>query len=189
MFSYEQKKEFLKNGIYMFLILVLAVISTHYIYYQFQDVRNVNFNSESLDVTYREKTGDKIELLKVTPVTDSVGLSSNAYSLSIKNNLTESVDYKIKIVDDEDVEELDEDEIIPKEDLRISVKTGKFNKIYDLEELEEGILLEDTIKALEKKNISIRLWVRHDSTLPSGSAMQYHGVIQVIEEDSSIAIR
>jgi len=190
MFSYSQKKEFLKNGIYIFFILLIAVISTYYIYNKFQGVRNINFNSESLDVTYREKTGDKIELLKVTPVTDSVGLSSKAYSLSIKNNLTETVDYKIKIVeDDEFMEDLEEDEIIPKEDIRISIKAGKSNKIYDLEELEDGILLEDTMKALEEKNISIRLWVRQDTTLLSGSSRSYHGIIQVIEEDNSIAIR
>ena len=153
MFTHSQKQEFKKNAIYIFFILLLAILSTHYIYYKFQNVQNINYNSESLDVTYREKTGDKITLSKVTPVTDSVGLSSKAYQLSIKNNLTEKVSYKIKVIDDEEffTEDLEEDDFIPKEDIRISIKAGKINEIYDLSELEEGILLEDVLNALETK--------------------------------------
>ena len=108
MFTKSQKKEWIKNGIYIFFILLLAVISTHYIYYHFQDDRNIDFNSESLDVTYRESTGNKIALTKITPVTDSVGLSSKAYVITIKNNLTEKVNYKIILEDDPEYIELEE---------------------------------------------------------------------------------
>ena len=197
MFTKSQKKEWLRNGIYIFFILLLAVISTHYIYYSFQDDHSVDFNSESLDVTYRENTGNKIALTKVIPVTDSVGLSSKAYVISIKNNLTEKVNYKIVIEDDEDFEEiLDEDSedeeestVIPKEDMRISVKNGKQgNKIYDFDELEDGVLLEDTINALESKNITIRLWVKHDSSVTNNGELSYHGIMKVVEEDHSIAV-
>ena len=190
MFTRSQKKEFLRNGIYIFFILLLAVVSTYYIYYKFQGDRNIDFNSKSLDVTYREKTGDKISLTKVTPVTDSVGLSSTAYLISIQNNLTEKVDYKIRIVPDLSyvIEDVENDHTIPMEDIRISVKAGKMaNQIYTLSELEEGVLLEDTMQALEEKNISIRLWIKHDSTLPSNKNLSYHGIIQVIEDGYSIA--
>jgi len=190
MFSYNQKKEFRKNIIYIFFILLLAVVSTHYIYYKFQGDRSVDFNSDSLDVTYHESTGDKIALTKVIPVTDSVGLSSMAYIISIKNNLTEKVDFKIKIIDD--IQYIMDDNMeqwIPKEDIRISIKNGKqASKIYNFDELEDGILLEDTMEALEKKSLSIRLWIRQDSMLPTNSNLFYHGIMQVIEEDRSIAI-
>lgn len=190
MFTYSQKQEFRKNAIYIFFILLLAILSTHYIYDKFQNIQTINYNSESLDVIYREKTGDKITLSKVTPVTDSVGLSSKAYQLSVKNNLTEKVSYKIKVIDDEDflMEDTEEDDFIPKEDIRISIKAGRINEIYDLSELEEGILLKDVLNALEVKNISIRSWVRQDSSIPSGSNKTYHGIIQVIEEDDQLAI-
>ncbi len=186
-----QKKEFIKNAIYTFFILLIAVISTYYIYYHFQDDRNIDFNSESLDVTYRESTGDKLLLKKVTPVTDSVGLSSKAYLISIKNNLTEKVNYKIQIKRDlkEIAEDGCDDSLISEDDIRISVKVNKkASKIYDLVELEKGILLDDVIDALETKNISIRIWVKQDSLLPIGANMHYHGIMQVIEGDTSIAI-
>lgn len=190
MFTYSQKQEFRKNAIYIFFILLLAILSTHYIYDKFQNIQTINYNSESLDVIYREKTGDKITLSKVTPVTDSVGLSSKAYQLSVKNNLTEKVSYKIKVIDDDDflMEDTEEDDFIPKEDIRISIKAGRINEIYDLSELKEGILLKDVLNALEVKNISIRSWVRQDSSIPSGSNKTYHGIIQVIEEDDQLAI-
>ena len=189
--KYNRKKEIMKNIIYTFLILLLAIFSTYHIYYKFQGDRSIDFNSESLDVTYHEKSGDQITIKKVTPVTDSVGLSSKAYLISIKNNLTEQVNYKIKILDD--LEKIVEDECeenqIPKESIRISVKVNKKeNKIYDLEELEDNILLEDTIDALKTNNIAIRVWVKQDSGLPMGTNMHYHGIMQVIEEDNYIAI-
>ena len=92
------KKELIKNGIFVSLILLVAIICTYKIYYKFQNDRDVDFNSESLSVVYHDTLGDKITLTKVTPVTDSVGLSTNTYSLDVHNNLTVGVPYQIKII-------------------------------------------------------------------------------------------
>ena len=189
LYRYNRRKEIVKNTVYIFFILLLAVVSTYYIYQKFQGNHDIDFSSESLDVTYHENSGDKISLTKVIPVTDSVGLSSTAYLISIKNNLTEKVNYRIKIMDDEEkIKDLDEELIIPKEDIRISIKAGKTaNKIYTLDELEDEILLEDTIKALENKSLAIRLWIKQDSLLPTTNNMAYYGKIQVIEDDAALA--
>ena len=187
---YNRKKEIIKNTVYITFILLLAIISTYLIYHKFQDTRNIDFSSESLDVTYHDIEGDKITIDKITPVTDSVGLSSKSHSISIKNNLTENVKYKIKLLDDKEAYEgLEEDKLIPKEDIRVSVKVNKKDtEIFDLVELEEGILLEDEIYALSTDHISIRLWIKQDSKLPSGEDMYYNGIIQIIEENSSVAM-
>ena len=190
MYSEIRKREIINNTIYIIFILIVAIIPTRYIYYKFQKNYSIDFSSESLDVTYHEVTGDKLTISKVTPVTDSVvGLSSNAYLISIKNNLTEKVNYKIRIL--QDIKTILEDEceeyLIPEDDIRISVKVNKKeNKIYDLSSLEDGLLLEDTMPALAKNSITIRLWVNQDSTLPRGAFLHYHGIIQVVD-DSSIA--
>lgn len=184
MYRYNRKKEIIKNVIYIVFILLLAVIPTYYIYNKFQEDRDISVNSTSLDVTYHENTGDRITLTKITPVTDSVGLSSKAYTITIKNNLTEKVDYKVKLVDDLEkiAEDLCEDKLLSKDVMKVSIKTSKMgNKIYNLSELEDDILLEDTMEALEKKNISIRVWVKQDSGIPSGSKLHYHGIIKVEE--------
>lgn len=185
MYKEIRRKEIIKNTVYIFFILLLAVISTYHIYNKFQKVRSVDVNSDYLDVTYHETTGNKITISKVTPVTDSVGLSSKAYLISISNNLTEKVNYKIKLEDDlEAMLEEDEDSLIPKEALRVSVKVNRGeNKIYNLDEIEDGILLEDTIDALDKKNIAIRVWIKQDSSLQMGIDMNYHGIMRVVDED------
>jgi len=188
---YNRKRELIKNILYTTVILLLAIVSTYYIYNKFQGDRDIDFNSESLDVTYHESTGDKISISKVTPVTDSVGLSSKSYNISLKNNLTEDVFYTIKVIDDLDKIEEDQciDNLIPKDNIKISVKINRGeNKIYQLDELENNILISDTIDALDTNEIAIRVWIKQDSTLVAGSKMHYHGIIQVIEEDNSIAI-
>ena len=189
---YNRKKEIIKSSVYTFFILALAVVSTYFIYNKFQGVRSVDVTSESIDVTFHESTGDKVGIYKVTPVTDSVGLSSKSYNISIKNNLTEKVPYSIKIIDDLEkiVEDGCEDKIIPKSEIRVSVKVKKKESvIYTLSEVEEGILLDDYVDALDEDDISIRLWIKHDSTLPSGSRMHYHGILQVAEGNNIIDLR
>lgn len=184
MYNYNLKREIIKNSIYIFFILLIAVVSTYYIYNKFQGDRELDINSESLDVTYHETTGNQINLTKVVPVTDSVGLSSKSYTITIKNNLTEKVDYNVKISDA--IEKIAEDQceeyLIPKDALRISIKNGnKGNKIYDYNEIVNDILLEDTMEALETKNLSIRVWVKQDSNIPMGANMHYHGTLQIVE--------
>ena len=80
-------------------------------------------------------TTDKIAITKVTPVTDSVGLSTNYYGLTLNNNLTEKVYFRVTIKDDyeEIINDKCEEYLISKEDIRISVKSGKKeNKIKHL---------------------------------------------------------
>ena len=185
MYQSMRKKEIIKNTIYIIFILLLAIIPTYYIYNNFKSSSDKSVNGASLDITYHEKEGDKITLTKITPVTDSVGLSSNAYQVTIKNNLTEKVDYKVKLVYDSETIKKDEcqDILIPKEFIRVSIKTDKTpNKIYTLSELEEDNLLVDTMEALEKKNISVRVWIAQYSNVPTGTKMHYHGKLKVVEE-------
>ena len=191
MYSYNPKKEVMKNVIYIGIILLIAIISTYKIYYKFQDDRNVNFNSDSFVITFHEKTGDKVNITKVTPVTDSVGLSSNSYSFSIKNNLTEKAHFEVRLVDDLESVTDDNciDKLISKENIKVSIKNGKKdNKIYNLNELEDGVLLSDKISALEERGISVRVWVDKNSSLPIGSDMPYHGTIKVLEDNGAVAM-
>ena len=192
MYEYNRKKEIIKNTVYITFILLLAVVSTYFIYNKFQKNRSIDFNSASLDVTYREASGDKITIKRITPVTDSVGLSSKAYTMTVKNNLTEDVNYCIKIIDDtEENENYPEESLISKDNIRISVKVNKDEtEIYNLDELDEleQVLLDREIEALGTDNISIRIWIKQDTKLPAGSDMYYNGLIQLVENNTSVAI-
>ncbi len=191
MYNFNPKKCIAKNIIYTVIIILIAVISTYKIYYKFQDDRDINYSSESFVVTFHEKSGDKMSITNVTPVTDSVGLSSTAYNLNIKNNQTVAVPFRIKIIDDFEkiADDNCQDNLISKNYIRISVKNGKKeNQIYNLNELNDGILLDDEIKALENREITVRIWVNKDSNIPMNTDLHYHGIIQVLENNDMVAI-
>lgn len=181
-----RRKEIIKNVVYISLILLIAIASTYYIYYKFQNDTDADFNSESLSISYHDSFENRIKLTKVTPVTDSVGLSSVAHSYTVKNNLTVKVPYTVKLLDDYETIKEDEcgESLIGNENIRVSIKVGKrANKIYNLNELEDGILLEGIIEPLESTDIIIRTWVNIDSELTGGLNMHYHGKVMIIEDD------
>ena len=189
---FNRKKFILKNIIYITFILLLAVISTYHIYYKFKDLRSIDYSSSSLDIVFNSKEGEKVSLTKVTPVTDSVGLSTKAYTLDITNNLTIGVSYKIKLIDDLDTINNDgcEEKLIPKEYIRVAVKEeNKKVKIYTLSEIENDTLDLGEIAALDTKEYNIRVWVSNDEEVNIPSSSHYHGLLQVVENDNEIAIK
>lgn len=184
---YNYKKQMIKSVFMICLIFFIAIVATHNIYYKFKDERNIDYNSESLDIIFHEKSGDKVTLTKITPVTDSVGLSSKAYTFTIKNNLTIPVNYKIKLIDD--IETINSDNCstkqISKDIIKISIKEEKDNKIYNFNELLDNTLATEKIKALGEKEYTIRIWTINTST--ASDDMHYHGLIQIIEDNNDIA--
>ena len=187
---YNYRKERLKSALIICFILAIAIFATHHIYYKFQNERNTDYSSESLDITFHEETGDKVTLTRVTPVTDAVGLSSQSYTFTIKNNMTIPVDYTIKLVDD--LEMVFEDNCgeieMPKDIIRVAIKSEEKTEIYTLSELEDGVLEIDKIKPLDEEEYTIRVWTTQNTTLQAGSTRHYHGKIQIVEDENQIAI-
>ena len=189
---YNRKKILIKNITFIIAIFALAIIATYNIYYHFIDATDIDYSSESLDITFHEKNGADVTITKAIPVSDSVGLSSTAYTFTIKNNLTEKVNYQVKLVEDIEkiVEDLCVEQQIPKELLIISIKEDNLkNAIYTVSELQDGILDSDVMEPLEEKDYSIRVWVGNSDTLIIGSNLHYHGMIQVIENGIALAIK
>ena len=189
---YNRKKTLIKNVTYIIAILALAIIATYNIYYHFIGATDIDYSSESLDITFHEKNGAKVTITKAVPVSDSVGLSSPAYTFTIKNNLTEPVDYQIKLTEDLDavLKDLCAETQLPKELLRVSIKSGKEkNIIFTVSDLEGGILEIGTMQALEEKDFSVRLWLNNSETVNIINDSHYHGIIQVVESGEYLAIK
>lgn len=187
---YNYKKQRIKSAIIICFILVLAIVATHHIYYKFQNERNIDYSSESLDITFHEETGDRVSLTRATPVTDAVGLASQAYTFTIKNNMTIPVDYTVELV--EDLEMVFEDNCgeyqIPKEFIRVAIREdNEESQIYTLNELTENTLVKTRVEALGEKNYTIRVWVIQNASIPTGAVRHYHGKIQIVEENNQVA--
>ncbi len=189
---YNRKKYILKNVIIITFILLVAIIATHNIYYKFAKERDVDYSSESLDIVFHDVAGANVDITKPTLVNDAIGLSSKAYTLTIKNNLTEPVKYQLKLVDNTERIILDDcaELQIPKEIIRVSVKEDSSkNNIYTLSELIDNDLDLGEIDALAEKNYSIRIWVTNTSEANISKNLHYHGIIQVIENETDLAVR
>lgn len=189
---YNRKKYILKNVIIITFILLVAIIATHAIYDKFTKERETDYSSESLDIVFHDVAGANVDITKPTLVNDAIGLSSKAYTLTIKNNLTEPVKYKLKLVDNAEKIILDDcaELQIPKELTRVSVKEDSSkNNIYTLSELIDNNLDLGEIDALAEKNYSIRIWLTNTSEVNISKNLHYHGIIQVIENETDLAVR
>lgn len=189
---YNRKKYILKNVIIITFILLVAIIATHAIYDKFTKERETDYSSESLDIVFHDVAGANVDITKPTLVNDAIGLSSKAYTLTIKNNLTEPVKYQLKLVDNTERIILDDcaELQIPKEIIRVSVKEDSSkNNIYTLSELIDNDLDLGEIDALAEKNYSIRIWVTNTSEANISKNLHYHGIIQVIENETDLAVR
>lgn len=184
------KKELIKNFIRIGIIILFACIATYMIYNKFHTERSVDYSSKSLDIIFHETTGDKITLDKITPLTDNLGLSSTPYDFTITNNLTEDVDLKIKLVEDKDQVKEDncEEKQIPKKYIKVAIKENGKNKILTLDELEDNVLLDTKINALEKNTYTVRIWTSQDIE-STELDLHYHGKIQIVENETIIARR
>lgn len=91
--------------------------------------------------------------------------------------MTIPVNYTIKLVDD--LEMVFEDNCgeleMPKDIIRVAIKSKEETEIYTLSELQDGVLLENKIKALGEEEYTIRIWNTQSTTLQAGSTRHYHG--------------
>ena len=179
-----------KELIIITIILLFAIFGTRYIYYKFEDKRNIDYNTKDLDITFHSSDGDLVNILKVTPVTDSVGVSSKAYTFTIKNNTQSSIRYSVHINNNIDLVDKDDcgEYQIPPNIIKFSIhENDEKNQIYTLADLIDGKVLSRIIKANEKKEYTMRFWISNNSTLPTGAFLHYHGLIDVVDEGVNIA--
>ncbi len=181
---YNRKKYIIKNVVIITFILLIAIIATRSIYYKYSEARNVEYSSDSLEIVFHDKEGAEVNLIDPSPVTDAIGLSSKAYTLTIKNNLVEPVTYQLVLMDNLEkiIDDYCENNQVPKELLRVSVKEGSNkNNVYNVIDLESRVLIIDTIKALEEKDYSIRIWLANNTGVSLANNLHYHGIIKVLE--------
>lgn len=179
-----------KEIVVIAFIFIFALVATYKIYYKFESSRSVKYNTKTIDTTFHEKTGSEVNLTKLTPVTDAVGLTSHAYTFTIKNNTTTNLKYSITIEDNE--EKILEDECleyqIPHNLIKFSIhKKGEKNNIYTLSNLVNGEVLTRIIKAGQEEEYTMRFWISGES-LQTGAKLHYHGNIKVNDLGTQVAI-
>ena len=178
-------KQLFKIGI----ILLFAIIPTYFIYNNFKDKRDQIRSSESLSITFHESEGDKVTLKEVVPVTDSVGLSSRAYTFTIKNNLEAPVKYSIKLIEDETAIEEDNCAMnrIPMQILKVGIhKNNEENQVLSFNTITDNTLTIGTVPGYGSEEYTVRIWAQK-GTLSTDNNLHFHGILQVVENGTDIA--
>jgi hypothetical protein len=178
------KKLIITNLFKITLILLFASISVYMIYNYYNKEKVVDYKSDNIEVSFHESTGNKITLTNKTSLPDSVGLSTNPYSFTIKNNLTIPTKFKITIKEDEKKYSTENKEKyrINHQNIRVALKKGSNEPvIYTLSELENNQALIEEIAELGKLDYSIRIWVSSNDGVPIGVEPYYYGIIKVEE--------
>ena len=183
LYQKQLRKQMMKSAMIIVFLFLFAIGSTYFIYNQFKDERDAKVNSSHLEVTFHEKTKDKISLLQFYPVSDAVGLSSRAYTFTVQNQTDYPISYQIELIDDEQAQEKDQcgTDLIPKELLKLSVR--KDHEVADavlLSDFPNHILRKDYLEAHQKEDYTIRIWAVNSSFVLNSTA-HYHGIIKVTE--------
>lgn len=179
-----RRKMLIKTILFMIIILGLSIFSSIIIYDKFKSVRDKKYNSPSLEVTYHSKNGKSINITKVTPVTDYVGLSSYAYKFTIKNNTNRKVKYQVKLIDD-DKKYIKDDCIekeIPKSIIKLGIhKSGEVSSIINLDDIEDDVLTTDVLGPGKEEKYTVRVWISNENDLVLDKNLHYHGLLKVTE--------
>ena len=184
LYKQTRRKMIVKTMVFMIIIIGLSIFSSILIYNKFKTVRDKKYNSPSLEVTYHSKNGKAINITKVTPVTDYVGLSSYAYKFTIKNNTNKKVKYKIKLLDNDKKYIKDDctEKIIPKSIIKIGIhKSGEVSNIINLDDLEDDILTTAVLRPKKEEKYTVRVWISNENDLVLDKNLHYHGMLKVEE--------
>jgi len=184
MYRQARKRMIIKTFIFMILILGISIFSSIFIYNKFKSVRDKKYNSPSLEVTYHSKNGKKIEITKVTPVTDYVGLSGYAYKFTIKNNTNKKVKYNIKLLEDEKEYFKDDcvDKKIPKSIIKLGIhKSGDSSKIINLDDIDDYVIATGVLGPKKEEKYTVRVWISQNDSVVIDKNLHYHGLLKVTE--------
>lgn len=184
-----RRKQLIKSTIYISLILLFALFATYNIYYSLKEESDKVRSSKSLDVVFHEKEGEYVTLTKVRPVSDAVGLSTHAYTFTIKNNTNTRVNYEVKISNNKKQIEKDKCEgyQMPLNIIKAGIhEKGKVSNIYNLDDLKDGVLVKSNIGPKKEINYTVRFWISQNS-LTVDSFLHFHGKIEIVENGTDIA--
>ena len=156
-----------QNKFKVIVIILLMCISIGALTYSFgyvskNDVveRESYFYVSEIKVGVNE-TSDSINLGKVIPTLDRFGILNDAFTFSITNNGDNEENYLLKLIDGDTIS------TIPNNALRYELTiNGNVEGVYSLSN--SGVIKTGIIKAKEKIDFGIKLWLSYDSDIDSG---------------------
>lgn len=168
----------------LFMVLICAVIYIGAITIENKDKVEIYYDG-SLKIKYNvDLTGvaDIITLREENIVSEDNGQKAE-YEFSVTNDSLTSVRYKVFIVEDEGMIDLDKckDKIVNKEAIRYTINDKEEEGV--LEEENDGFIINSgIIKSTKTKKYSLKIWIDKDS-MEDVSKNHFHGRIIVVNAE------
>lgn len=176
-----KEREFRLTVMWVCIFLVAFMFAFGTVSFSVQKIREYNkVNSGDLLITFGEKVevlDDIITLDNNDVLSYEDGMKTDGHKFSIKNIGDVKVMFKIKLVDDIDMIELDNCSKMQfkKKNIFFSLNDHVVGMVSDLYNGEEYIISEESIDSDETKNYEIKFWV--DKNYVNNG--HYHGKIKV----------
>lgn len=171
----------------IFFVTIVMISSAYAVFSSVQKSENYNTLSVGvLKVDFNQSEsnlGNIINLNGAYPVTDNEGLKTNPYQFSITNSGTLDANYKVRIIDDNDMIESDEcgDNLLNKAYVKVSINNGE-PFLLTQAEYNDYTIKEGMLSPSQSEQIDVRIWIDENAGNDS-LGKHYHSKI-VVETES-----
>lgn len=173
----------------IFFVTIVMISSAYAVFSSVQKSEDYNTLSVGLlkvDFDKNESNlSNVINLNGAYPVTDQEGQGTNPYRFSITNSGTLDANYKIRIIDDNDMIEEDgcSDNLLNKNYVKVSINSGE-PFILTQAELNDYTIREGVLSPGQREQVDIRIWI-NESAGNDALGKHYHSKIVVESESKS----
>lgn len=173
----------------IFFVTIVMISSAYAVFSSVQkseDYNTLSVGVLKVDFDKNESNlSNVINLNGAYPVTDQEGQNTNPYRFSITNSGTLDANYKIRIIDDNDMIEEDgcSDNLLNKGYVKVSINNGE-PFILTQVELNDYTIREGVLAPGQKEEVDIRIWI-NQSAGNDALGKHYHSKIVVESESKS----
>lgn len=173
----------------IFFVTIVMISSAYAVFssvQKSQDYNTLSVGVLKVDFDKNESNlSNVINLNGAYPVTDQEGQNTTPYRFSITNSGTIDANYKIRIIDDNDMIEEDgcSDNLLNKGYVKVSINSGEPFLLTQVE-LNDYTIKEGVLASGQKEQLDIRIWIDENAGNDS-LGKHYHSKIVVESESKS----
>ncbi len=186
-----EKKEHKLGMIVLVLSIFICLIAVGYAVWTrvFTGDKENSIDTATLILTLDESESNEISLIHTVPVSDEKGLTFKPYTFKVKNSGTIAANYRLKIVDNEELYESDgcSSKKLDWSNIKYSFKKNDEVATTGILEDIDGVLNIGTIDNGDTDTYSLILWIKSEATNEIMN-QHFHGIIKVeaIQSDQEL---
>ena len=175
------QKQVLRGIAIVIFIFALAAILIHGIFQKFNNQETDHIETDAIEVSFYNKDSREINISRMTPMTDAVGLSTNPYTFIVKNKTQQPLQYKIVLLSNEEKKESCgcESSSISLSDIKVNIQKGNQNLgSFTLDTVNQMELWNSTLDPEQSEKYNLRFWVQKNAKIEN---KHFHAILKIIK--------